>query len=86
MSQKNLALVSCSQQWCKGILAEKLSAATFGIGAVVVGESVNFRGGIDWLRENGIELIDLHSEECIQMLGSYIADHPEIWHEDIGVD
>src|SRR5258708_7884936 len=57
-----------------------------GIGAVVVGESVNFRGGIDWLRENGTEVFDAHSSECVQMLGRYIADHPEIWNEDIGVD
>jgi len=42
MSQKNLALVSCSQQWCKGILAEKLSAATFGIGAVVLAVAIFF--------------------------------------------
>jgi len=52
----------------------------------VVGESVNFRGGIDWLVENGIGVIDLHSEECARMLAKYIADHPEIWNEDIGMD
>jgi len=47
---------------------------------------VNFRGGIDWLRENGIDVIDLHSAECIQMLAKFVAEHPEIWNEDIGVD
>ncbi len=57
-----------------------------GIGTVVVGESVNFRGGIDWLVENGIEVIDLHSEECVRTLAKYIADRPEVWNEDIGVD
>jgi cytosine deaminase len=56
----------------------------FRIGTVVVGESVNFAGGIEWLRENGIEVIDLNSRECIEMLASYIAAHPEIWNEDIG--
>jgi len=66
--------------YCSGLIRQ------FGIGAVVVGESVNFRGGIDWLAENGIDVIDLHSEECVQMLAKYIADHPEIWNEDIGVD
>ena len=66
--------------YCSGLIRQ------FGIGTVVVGESVNFRGGIDWLRENGTEVFDAHSEECIQMLGKYIADHPEIWNEDIGVD
>jgi creatinine deaminase len=66
--------------YCSGLIRQ------FGIGRVVVGESVNFRGGIDWLRENGTEVIDLRSEECIQMLARYVADHAEIWNEDIGVD
>src|SRR5438874_8334914 len=66
--------------YCSGLIRQ------FGIGTVVVGESVNFRGGIDWLRENGTEVFDAHSNECVQMLAKYIADHPEIWNEDIGVD
>jgi cytosine/creatinine deaminase len=66
--------------YCSGLIRQ------FGIGTVVVGESMNFRGGIDWLAENGIDVIDLHSEECVQMLAKYIVDHPEIWNEDIGVD
>jgi cytosine/creatinine deaminase len=64
--------------YCSGLIRQ------FGIGTVVVGESVNFQGGIDWLRENGTEVIDLHSEECIQMFASYIAENPAVWHEDIG--
>lgn len=51
---------------------------------VVVGESVNFRGGIDWLRENGIEVVEVYSDECVQLLGRYIAEHPDVWNEDIG--
>src|SRR5437016_11466621 len=43
--------------YCSGLIRQ------FGIGAVVVGESVNFRRGIDWLRENGVEVVDLHSED-----------------------
>ena len=66
--------------YCSGLIRQ------FGIGTVVVGESKNFSGGIDWLRENGTEVFDAHSDECIQMLAKYIADHPEIWNEDIGVD
>lgn len=64
--------------YCSGLIRQ------FGIGTVVVGESVNFHGGIDWLRENGIEVIDVHSEECIQVLARYIANHPSVWKEDIG--
>jgi cytosine deaminase len=51
---------------------------------VIVGESVNFQGGVDWLRENGVEIIDLHSPDCIDLLSSYIKAHPEVWNEDIG--
>lgn len=64
--------------YCSGLVRQ------FRIGTVVVGESVNFAGGLDWLRENGVEVIDLHSEECIHLLADYIAAHPEVWNEDIG--
>jgi len=64
--------------YCSGLVRQ------FGIGTVVVGESVNFQGGIDWLRENGIEVIDLRSDECTRMLANYIAQNPAVWHEDIG--
>ena len=64
--------------YCSGLIRQ------FGIGTVVVGESVNFRGGIDWLQENGIKVIDLASNECVQMLAKFIAENPALWHEDIG--
>ena len=66
--------------YCSGLVRQ------FGISAVIVGESVNFRGGIDWLRENAIEVIDLHSIECIELLADYIRKNPAIWNEDIGGD
>jgi cytosine deaminase len=65
--------------YCSGLVRQ------FGIPTVVVGESVNFRGGIDWLRENGVEIIDLHSADCINLLAAYIRENPAIWNEDIGV-
>lgn len=64
--------------YCSGLVRQ------FRIGAVVVGESVNFSGGLDWLRENGVEVIDLANQECINMLGAYIRKNPAVWHEDIG--
>jgi cytosine deaminase len=64
--------------YCSGLVRQ------FGIGRVIVGESVNFRGGIDWLRENGVEVVDMASGECIEMLATYIKEHPEVWNEDIG--
>ena len=64
--------------YCSGLVRQ------FGIGRVIVGESVNFAGGLDWLRENGVEVIDLASAECIEMLGRWIAENPDVWGEDIG--
>ena len=66
--------------YCSGLIVQ------FKIGRVVVGESRNFRGGIEWLRERGVEVIEIDSEECAQMLSAYIAVHPEVWSEDIGED
>ena len=64
--------------YCSGLVVQ------FRIGTVIVGESRNFRGGLDWLRERGVEVIDMQSEECAQMLSRYIATHPAVWNEDIG--
>ena len=64
--------------YCSGLVRQ------FRIGTVIVGESETFRGGIDWLRENGVEVVDLDNAECKKLLGRFIAEHPEIWNEDIG--
>jgi creatinine deaminase len=64
--------------YCCGLIVQ------FRIGTVVVGESRTFRGGIDWLRERGVEVIDLGSTQCEDLLASYIREHPEVWNEDIG--
>jgi cytosine/creatinine deaminase len=66
--------------YCSGLIRQ------FGIGVIVVGESVNFRGGIDWLQENGIKVIDLASQECVEMLAKFISENPALWQEDIGED
>jgi cytosine/creatinine deaminase len=65
--------------YCSGLVRQ------FGIGTVVLGESVNFSGGIAWLRETGVAIVDLHSQECIDLLRRFIAERPELWHEDIGL-
>ena len=66
--------------YCSGLIRQ------FRIGKVVAGESVNFDGGIDWLQQNGVEVVDLNSDECTQMLGAFIREHPDLWHEDVGID
>jgi len=64
--------------YCSGLVRQ------FNIGAVIVGESVTFSGGVEWLRENGVEVIDLNSQECVKMMSDYISANPNIWDEDIG--
>ena len=64
--------------YCSGLIRQ------FKIGKVIVGESVNFEGGVEWLREHGVEVVDLHSRECVEMLAGYIKDNPAVWNEDIG--
>lgn len=66
--------------YCSGLIVQ------FRIGTVIVGESKNFRGGLDWLRERGVDVIEMNSGECEQMLSRYIAAHPAVWNEDIGED
>jgi hypothetical protein len=50
------------------------------------GESETFQDGLESLRELGIDVIDIDSAECKQLLVGFIHAHPEIWNEDIGVD
>jgi cytosine/creatinine deaminase len=64
--------------YCSGLVRQ------FGFGRLLVGESRNFQGGVEWLRSLGIEVIDLDSRECANMLADYIHANPEVWNEDIG--
>lgn len=64
--------------YCSGLVRQ------FGFRTVIVGESRNFQGGIEWLRSLGVNVVDLDSEECASMLREYIRLNPEIWNEDIG--
>jgi cytosine deaminase len=81
-SYRNLTMVTTLAPcwYCSGLIRQ------FGFQRVIVGESRTFQGGIDWLRENGVEVIDLDSSACRELLASFIAAHPEVWNEDIGVD
>src|ERR1700689_849575 len=79
-SYRNLTMVTTLAPcwYCSGLVRQ------FGFGTLVVGESRNFQGGVKWLRNLGIRMIDLDSTECVALMGDYIRDHPEIWHVDIG--
>ena len=79
-SYRNLIMVTTLAPcwYCSGLVRQ------FGFGTVIVGESRNFQGGLNWLRSLGINVIDLDSEECASMLREYIRANPAVWNEDIG--
>lgn len=79
-SYKNIIMVTTLAPcwYCSGLIKQ------FNIKTVVVGESVNFSGGLDWLKESGVSIIDLNSDVCISMLRQYIQKNPHVWNEDIG--
>jgi len=52
---------------------------------VIIGENKTFQGPEDYVRSRGVELVILNLEECISLMEKFIAAHPELWNEDIGV-
>jgi creatinine deaminase len=56
----------------------------FGIKKVLVGESRTFAGASEFMRSHGVEVIDLDLAECVEMMRTFIAEHPALWNEDIG--
>lgn len=56
----------------------------YGIPRVVMGENRTFVGAEDLLRARGVEVLNLDSEECVELMREFIAEHPDIWNEDIG--
>jgi cytosine deaminase len=79
-SYRNLIMVTTLAPcwYCSGLVRQ------FGFGTVVVGESRNFQGGVEWLRSVGVKVVDLDSEECAMLLSTYIVANPSVWNEDIG--
>jgi cytosine deaminase len=79
-SYRNLIMVTTLAPcwYCSGLVRQ------FGFRKVIVGESRTFQGGIDWLRSLGIEVVDLDSKECFELLAGYIQANPAVWNEDIG--
>jgi cytosine/creatinine deaminase len=56
----------------------------FGIKKVYAGESKTFSGAKEFMQSHGVEVIDLNSQECIDMMNDFIAKNPKLWNEDIG--
>ena len=56
----------------------------YGIPRLVIGENRTFTGAEDLLRSRGVEIVNLNSVECYELLQGFIREHPETWSEDIG--
>lgn len=57
----------------------------YGIPRVVIGENRTFMGEEEWLASRGVAVEVLQNETCIRMMTDFIAERPELWHEDIGI-
>jgi cytosine/creatinine deaminase len=79
-SYRNLIMVTTLAPcwYCSGLVRQ------FGFGRLLIGESRNFQGGVEWLRSLAIEVIDLDSEECVSLMADYIRTNPSVWNEDVG--
>jgi cytosine/creatinine deaminase len=64
--------------YCSGLIIQ------FRIARIVIGESRTFRGGLDWLRERGVEIIEMDSSACVALLAGFVQRQPDVWLEDIG--
>lgn len=58
----------------------------YGIARVVIGENKNFLGGEAYLRQRGVEVVVVDDAQCTELMDRFIAEKPELWNEDIGVE
>ena len=66
--------------YCSGLVRQ------FDISHVVIGEATTFSGGHDWLAEHGTGITLLDDPACIALMTDFIAERPDLWFEDIGVE
>lgn len=52
---------------------------------IIVGEHQTFQGPEEYVRSRGVELVILDDPDCITLMREFIAAHPTLWNEDIGV-
>ncbi len=64
--------------YCSGLIYQ------FRFRQVIVGDSVNAQGGMHWLKDQGIDIVDLHSQECIDLIAKFQRMRPDLWKECIG--
>tara|TARA_Y100000589_G_scaffold329112_2_gene374817 strand:- start:721 stop:1173 length:453 start_codon:yes stop_codon:yes gene_type:complete len=81
------------RDWHELILVSTLSPCVmctgtsllFRIPKVIIGENQTFKGAEDLFAQKGVELINLDSDICKQLMKDFIADRPDLWNEDIGL-
>ena len=59
-------------------------ALLFGIQRIVIGENVTFQQSESLLRAEGCEIIIANDPKFINMMMTFIRQHPKLWGEDIG--
>ena len=80
------------ERYARAVLYTTLSPCDMCAGAVllykiprvVVGENLTFRGPEDHLRERGVRIELANDRECTELMTTFISEHPDLWHEDIG--
>lgn len=56
----------------------------YGIPKIIIGENQTFMGSEKLLKDNDVDVIVLHNEECINLMQNFINSNPDLWNEDIG--
>ncbi len=80
------------RDWPELTLASTLSpcimctgtALLYRIQRVVIGESKTFQGAEGLMAEQGVTLVPMNDQRCIDLMETFIAEHPDLWNEDIG--
>jgi len=81
------------RDWHQLTLATTLSPCIMCTGAsllhripmIIIGENETFIGGEQLLTASGVCLLHADNERCKDLMRTFIAQHPELWNEDIGV-
>ncbi|MEM9587093.1 MAG: nucleoside deaminase [Planctomycetota bacterium] len=60
------------------------AALLYKIPRIIVGENETFQGPEQHVRDRGVDLQIVGSQECIQLMRTFIATYPQLWNEDIG--
>ena len=57
----------------------------YGIPRVVIGENQTFMGQEELLRSNGVDVLVIQDQKCIDLMTAFIQANPALWNEDIGL-